>query len=360
MPIDLPAIISRFLTPEIVGRIASALRIDRGIAQTAVNVAVPSLLASFSKVAAQPGGAEKLADAAAQQVGTLEKFAGMLGPGNQSSLIGQGANTLSYLLGGGGQNALVGVITKLTGLGQGTSGPLLAMLAPVVMGSIAQQQGPTRAPDAGKIAGLLASQKDNIAAAMPAGLDRLLAGAGLLDSFERTGAAAGGDAAPAAATAARNVSYMGRNVTGANWLYWLVPAAAIAALLIYVASRPTEPVVTRDTNAMQTVNVGGIDVGKQVTDSISTLRTTLAGITDAASAHAALPKLQEMAAQIDKVSDMAGQLPAEQRKVVSGLVTPEIGSLSQLFDKLLAIPGLSDEFRPVIETLRTKLTMLSA
>jgi hypothetical protein len=172
------------------------------------------------------------------------------------------------------------------------------------------------------------------------------------------GAAASGDAAPVAAPAARDVSYMRRNVTGANWLYWLVPAAAIAALLIYVANRPPEP--TRDTNAMQTVNVGGIDVGKQVTDSISTLRTTLAGITDAASAHAALPKLQQMAAQFDKVSDMAGQLPAEQRKVVSGLVNPEIGSLSGLFDKLLAIPGVSDELRPVIESLRTKLTMLSA
>src|SRR5215472_15157118 len=150
MPIDLPAIISRFLTPEIIGRIASALGIDRGLAQTAVNAAVPSLLAGFSKVAAQPGGAQRLADAATQQVGTLEKFSGILASGNRSSLVGQGSNMLSSLLGGGDQNALAGAISKFTGLGQGTSGPLLAMLAPVVMGSIAQQQGSTGAPDAGK------------------------------------------------------------------------------------------------------------------------------------------------------------------------------------------------------------------
>src|SRR5262249_1417110 len=156
-------IISRFLTPELIGRIASVLGIDRNIAQTAINAAVPSLLAGFSKVAAQPGGAQKLATAATQHVGTLESFAGMLGSGNQSSLGEQGSNMLSSLLGGSGQSALAGAISKFTGLGQSASGPLLGMLAPVVMGSIAQQQGATRTPDPGKIAGLLASQKDNIA-----------------------------------------------------------------------------------------------------------------------------------------------------------------------------------------------------
>jgi len=365
MALNLPDIILRFLTPEMIGRIASALGIDRNIAQTAINAAVPSLLAGFSKVAAQPGGAQKLATAATQHVGTLENFAGTLG-GNQPSLVEQGSNMLSSLLGGRDQSALVGAISKFTGLGQSTSGPLLGMLAPVVMGSIAQQQGATRALDPGKIAGLLASQKDNIASAIPPGLGGLLGGTGLLDSIggvTRTATAATGDAARSATTAARAVTDAGRNFAARgsnNWLYWLVPAAAIAAVLLYAGIRPKEPVVQPATTAMQSVTVAGIDVGKQVTDSISGLRTTLTGITDAASAHAALPKLQQMAAQLDKVNDMAGQLSAEQRRFVSGLVTPAMPSLSQLFDKLLATPGVSDELKPVIETLRTKLTTLSA
>ena len=366
MAIDLPAIISRFLTPELIGRIASALGIDRNIAQTAINAAVPSLLAGFSKVAAQPSGAQKLADAATQHIGTLENFAGTLGAGNQSSLVQQGSNLLSSLLGSRDQNTLVGAISKFAGLGQGTAGGLLGMLAPVVIGSIAQQQGTSRAPDPGKIAGLLASQKDNIASAIPAGLGGLLSGSGLLDSLggaTRMATAATGDAARTTASAARTVTDTGRNVAAATsnkWPWWLIPAAAVAALLAFVLLRPTEPVVQQGTTAMQTATLGGIDVGKQVTDSISGLRTTLAGITDAASAHAALPKLQQTAAQLDKVNDMAGQLPAEQRKLVSGLVTPAMPSLSQLFDKLLAIPGVSDELRPVIETLKTRLTTLSA
>src|SRR5262245_38067149 len=76
------------------------------------------------------------------------------------------------------------------------------MLAPIVMGTIGQQQG-TRSFDAGGIANLLASQKDNIAAALPAGFSNLLGGTGLLDSLggaARTATAAhpaSGDRRPA-------------------------------------------------------------------------------------------------------------------------------------------------------------------
>src|SRR5215831_2180991 len=111
MALNLPDIILRFLTPEMIGRIASVLGIDRNIAQTAVNAIVPSLLAGFSKVAAEPGGAQRLATAATQHVGTLENFASTLGSGNQSSLVEQGSNMLSSLLGGRDQSALVGAIS---------------------------------------------------------------------------------------------------------------------------------------------------------------------------------------------------------------------------------------------------------
>src|SRR5262249_57246934 len=153
------------------------------------------------------------------------------------ALVEQGSNMLSSLLGGRDQSSLAGAIGKFTGLGQGTSGPLLGMLAPVVMGSIAQQQGATRALDPGKIAGLLASQKDNIASAIPAGLGGLLGGTGLLDSLggvTRAASAATGDATRAAATAARTVTDAGRNVAAArptHWLYWVLPAAGLAAPL---------------------------------------------------------------------------------------------------------------------------------
>jgi hypothetical protein len=63
---------------------------------------------------------------------------------------------------------------------------------------------------------------------------------------------------------------------------------------------------------------------------------------DAASAQSALPKLQEVTAQIDKVDGLLGQLSPEQRKVLAGVVNPLLPSLNQLFDKVLAIPGVSE------------------
>jgi hypothetical protein len=111
---------------------------------------------------------------------------------------------------------------------------------------------------------------------------------------------------------------------------------------------------------VQSLNVAGIDLGKQATDGISSLRTALSGITDPASAQAALPKLQLATAQIDKVSGMVGQLSDTQRKTLAGLVTPVMPALNQLFDKVLAIPGVAEIIKPTIDSLKTKLATLTA
>jgi hypothetical protein len=366
MAINLVSLVMQFLTPDMIGRIASALGLDRNNAQTAIGAAVPGLLAGLSGVATQPGGAQKVADAARQQTGALGNFASMLGTGAQSSLVEKGSQMLSSLLGGGDQTALAGAVGKYAGLGQNASGSLLGMLAPVVMGTIAKEQGP-RSLDAGGISSLLASQKDSIVAALPSGFGNMLSGTALLDSLggvARTATAAGSDAARAPATAVRTVGDTGRRAAESspslNWLYWLIPALAILALLIWLFAGPAEQAVQQGATTAQSLTVGGLDVGKQVTDSIANLRTTLGGITDPASAQAALPKLREVAAQIDKVGGVVGQLSAEQRTLLAGLVNPVMPTLNQLFDKVLAIPGVAELLKPTIDALKAKLATLAA
>ena len=362
MAINLVSLIMQFLTPDMIGRIASALGLDRNNTQTAIGAAVPGLLAALCGVATQPEGAPKLADAARQQTGSLGNFASMIGAAGQSSLIEKGSQMLSSLLGGRDQTALAGALGKYAGLGQGASGSLLGMLAPIVMGTIGQQQG-TRSLDAGGIASLLSSQKDNIAAALPSGFANLLGGTGLLNSLggaARTATAAAGQTARVTTSAARDT---GQRATAASlkWLYWLIPLLAILAVLIYLFARPTEQVVVQPgVPTVPSLTVGGLDIRKEVTDSITNMRTTLAGITDAASAQAALPKLREVTTQIDKVDGLVGQLSAEQRKALAGLVNPLMPSLNQLFDKVLAIPGVSEVLKPTIEALRAKLAVLTA
>jgi hypothetical protein len=107
---------------------------------------------------------------------------------------------LLSLVGARNQNTLTEAIATLTGLEQGATGSLLGLLAPIVMGTIAKHQG-TRSLDANGIANLFASQKDNIADALPSGLVSMLSGTGLLNSLSgasRTATTASNEAMRAA------------------------------------------------------------------------------------------------------------------------------------------------------------------
>jgi hypothetical protein len=367
MAINLVSLVMQFLTPDMIGRMATALGFDRNVAQTAIGALVPALLAGFSKIATQPGGAQKLVDTARQQTGTLGNFTNMLGTGGQSSLIEKGSQMLSALLGGEDQNSLAQAVAKFAGLSHDRASSLLGMVAPVVLGTIGQQRQQGRSLDASGITDLLASQKDNIAAALPTGLSSLLGGTGLLDALggaARTATTAGSEAARVANSATRTVVDTARRAAGTaaprNWLYWLIPIAAIVALLIYFFGRQAEQVVQQGVTPAQSLMVGGLDIGKQATDSITNLRTTLNGVTDIASAQAALPKLRDVTMQIDKVDGLIGQLSPEQRKTLAGMVNPLISALNGLFDKVLAIPGVAGVLKPTIDVLRDRLAALTA
>ena len=366
MAANLVSFVMQFLTPDMIGRIAGALGLDRNKVESAISSAVPALLAAFNNVVTQPGGAQKLADAARQQTGSLGSFANMLAAGGQSSF--QASQVLSSLVGNQNQNALTEAIAKFTGLGQGATGSLLGMLAPIVMGIIGKHQGATGGLDAKGIANLFASQKDNIAAALPSGLGSLLNGTGMLNSLgsaARTATAASNEAIREA-SATRLVDAARRRgadeaPASSNWLYWLLPLAAAAALLIYFAVRPTQEVAEQGVSKVQNaVAVETPNLGKQITDNITSLRTTLDGVTDVASAKAALSKVQEVATQIDKTGVEVGQLSADQRKLVAGLINPLMPAFNQLCDKVLAIPGVAEVLKPSVDAVKAKLTTLIA
>ena len=358
MATNIVSLVMQFLTPDMIGRVATALGFDRNKIQSAIDAAVPGLLAAFNDVSTQLGGAQKLADTAKQQVGSLGNFAGVLAAGGQSSLLEKGSQMLSSLVGGQNQNMLTDVISRFTGLGQSRSGSLLGMLAPVVMGTITHHLGTTGGLDANGIANFFASQRNNIAAAMPAGLGNMLSGTGMLNSL--------GDAAQMATSAgtARTMDQTGRRAAAAaestsyNWLYWLLPLAAAAVLLIYFAARPNDQNASQGMN--QTMAVSGGDIGKQLTNNIANVRTTLNGVTDVASAQAALPKLQEATAQIDQTRNQAAQLSADQRKQLASLVDPMMPAFNQLCERVLAIPGVAQVLKPSVDSLKAKITAIVA
>jgi hypothetical protein len=370
MATNLVSYMMQFLTPDMIGRIAGALGLNRNDAQSGVTAVVPALLAAFSGLADKPGGAQSLVNTVKQQSGVLDNFASMIGGNNLSSFIERGSSLLTSLLGSHDQSALTGAVARFAGLGQNKASSLLGMLAPVVMGLIGRQIG-TRGVDIGSLTSLLASQKEQIAQALPNGLGELL---------DRTGLSSGLESARRATTAAapgqftqytpppRERERADRDATFGipNWAYWALPLLALSGLLWYLLGRPAqheqvaqEPAPPVQQSQSQSVTVGGVDIKNTIGDSLTDLRTSLQGITDVASARAALPKLEAARTQIDKVSNLVGQLTPDQRKVVAAVIAPAMPAINRLTDKVLEIPGVGDVLRPTIDPVKTKLADLS-
>ena len=368
MATNLVSYAMQFLTPDVVGRIAGALGLNRSDTQSGVSAVVPALLAAFSGLADKPGGAQSLVNTIKQQSGVLDNFATMISGNNQSSFIERGSSLLTSLLGSHDQSVLTGAVARFTGLGQNKSGSLLGMLTPVVMGLIGRQIG-ARGVDVGSLTGLLASQREQIAQAMPAGMGELLDRTGLSTGLEslRSAAAQASRTTTAGGPFAQYTSPAARTPRGTtlgipDWAYWALPIIVLGGLLWYLLGKPPpQEQATRQPAppAQQSVVVGGVDVKNTLGDSLSDLRTSLEGVTDVQSATAALPKLEAAKTQIDKVSSLLGQLTPDQRKVVAGVVVPAMPTINRLTDRVLEIPGVGDVLRPTIDPVKTKLVELS-
>ncbi|NLS05813.1 DUF937 domain-containing protein [Rhizobium sp. P32RR-XVIII] len=362
MASNLVSSIMQLLTPDLIGRLAGALGLDAAKTQRAIAAAVPALLAGLGGIAAQSGGAQKIADAARQQGGALGNLAGMLTPNGQTSLGQTGSQILSSLFGAGDSGALANAVGSYAGLDKNASSSLLGMLAPIVMGGVAQQGGNDLS--ANGVASLLASQKDNIVSALPSGVSDMLGGTGLLSALGGSMRTATGQAAGRAAATASSVSNVSQRTASASaprrWLYWFIAALVILAALYYIFARPTEQTVPQSAVPTPNLTVGDIDVGKQLTDTLTNLQAAVTGITDAPSAQAALPKLQAAEGEIDKVAATIGQLSAEQKTALAGMLKPMMSTLNGLFDKILTIPGVSDVLKPTVDSLRAKLATLPA
>jgi sporulation protein YlmC with PRC-barrel domain len=243
---NLVSAISRFLTPDLIGKMASVSGLDRGTTQSAVGACVPAILSSLADLAAKPGGARQLADSIAEQPsGMLSNLAQTLGTGSLSAEKGSGM--LSSLLGGGVLNTLVSTLSRFVGVGEGSTRTLMGLLAPVVLGVLGREQR-AAGLETGGLARMLMGQKDQIAAAMPVGLSDLLSSRVRME---------GGDARPETRTYDEGRRYEPERETAHrasttaspgvrrpvetretasdwSWAYWALPLLALGGLLWYL------------------------------------------------------------------------------------------------------------------------------
>jgi hypothetical protein len=356
------------LTPGVIQQLSSALGLNPDKVGSLVRAAVPALLAAFAGLARSPGGREKLATAVkVQDAGLLDNLGSLLGS-DQAGLSRRGSSMLGDVLGASGRDALTGAIAKQGGIAGDKAGSLLGILGPAVMGVLGQQQRAGGLDGAG-LANLLAGQKDAIARAISPDLAKSLAGTGLLDAVADKLQGVSGAAATAAGSAARARSggaaaassmVASRARSGMpRWLYWVIAAIVVLGLGYWLLGPGGAPVVDEAAQKAQQLVVGGVDIGKQVTGAIGNATAALESVTDAASAETALPKLNDVVAEIDKVTAAAGQLPAEGKAALAAVVSGVLPAINALIDKVLAIDGVGDVLRPVLEPLKARLAALA-
>lgn len=369
---NLVSLIMQFLAPAIINKMAGGLGINQGLAGKAIAAALPAILAALTGSASKPGGAAALAGLLGKQdTGLLGNFANMLGGSAQQGLVDNGASALSSLLGGGSTNAIASAVGKFAGVSEGQGKSLLGMLAPVVLGTLANQQK-TQGLDAGGLASLLNGQKGNIAAAMPAGFSDLLKGSGVLDSINAELPKAGAERRTQAP-----IDLEPSAPAGGGILKYLLPLAAAAALLYalsgYGCNRQPEMKPTAPTPAVEkpavpaaqekatapSVAVPGAELTTNATKTLQELMATLGGVKDEATAKSSLSKLQDLAGQIDKLKGTAMGLPADARHPLVVMISGMMPGLAASIDKALAIPGVGAVLKPVLDQIAGSLGVIA-
>lgn len=377
MATNLVSSVMQFLTPDIVARIARTLGIDPDVAQKVVSGAVPAILASFAGLAAKPGGAQQLSETVQQQrPDMLSQITSVIGGPDQKAITDTGSGLLSTLLGGSGLNGLVSAISGFAGINQSASKSALGLVAPMVLGVLGQQQR-SGGLDANGLANLLTSQRDQITAAMPSGLADIMGARGMLDALDgslRRGADTASAAAARmagamgdAARGARPDSYRAaRNSLTASWPLWILGLLVLAGLGWYFfgdheqrLAEQTRGLMNKATEDVATNTPNAAAVSADLTSSVDTLRTTLQGITDPASARAALPKLQQATEQLDRINSLVAKLPPSSRKELASLVEASMPTLNRLCDRTLSNPQIAGLAKPTIDALRAKLQTLA-
>ncbi len=379
MAANLMSVVMQFLTPDMMAKIASCLGIDRSIAQKAIGGAVPALLSGLADVASTPQGTRQLGNVLSQQPpGSLESLKSLVGGSSSGPNIiaDTGLNLLSGLFGGTTTDTMAQAIGKFAGIGEGSGKSLLGMLGPVVLGALSQHQRSTGL-DAGGLASLLGSQKNQLMAAIPSGLADQLSAAGLIDKTEgamRSGAAAASaaeDRVFSSVDRTPSESRLTSRAAPSQWPYWILGLAVLGALAWYGFGRPrdnavaelprpaaTQPSTTTVGMAPADLSVGGKNLASEVNASVGTLKSVLPGITDSASAQAALPKIQAATAQLNEVGALSTKLTPEAKSALAKMITASMPAINQMCDKVLATPGGSIA-KPVIDELRGRLDTLS-
>jgi outer membrane protein OmpA-like peptidoglycan-associated protein len=245
-------------TKELIGKAASSLGESESSVSKAVTASIPALLSSFMSSSSSDGGSNLLNIAKqAASSGVLDNLGGLFSSG--SSNTNMGANLLTSLLGGNKLGGLTSLISGFSGMKQNNVSSLLGSIAPIALGFLGKHAISNNL-SAGGILSWLTSQKSQISAAVPSGLN-------LSSVF---------DGASSVVNSAANEAGKAAN----NWLMPLLLGLLALGLGWYFmkgCNKGADVVAPVVDSASQTVN-NAVDTAKKVvTEAFENMKVKLAG-----------------------------------------------------------------------------------
>lgn len=157
----------------VLNSVTNQLGVDRNQATTAINAAIPVILGGLGRNAQTQEGAAGIDSALNKHTGSLLDNLGVL-DSNPDEIVADGNGILGHIFGGQKQDVEAGISQK-SGISIQKIGPLIAMLAPVVMAYLGRQRQ-QQAPNSG-IGGLT----DILGQLAGGGASRNTGGGGLMD-----------------------------------------------------------------------------------------------------------------------------------------------------------------------------------
>jgi hypothetical protein len=350
--------------------ISSQLGLSQDQTQRATSATIPTLLAGLTHVASTPHGAEQLSDAISRQdPGMVDNISNTLSSqGGQMAEHGQGI--LSSLMGSGAGTMLGSTLSRFTGVGEGATGKLIGLCAPLVLGVLGKQQR-SMGLGASGLGNFLTGQKDNIRAAMPAGLDSMLSNVPGFSQFFAARPTAATTATTTATTTAeadyarpraettRQIHEPAMTKSSASkWAIPLLLAIAVLGGLMYVNRHRHEEGVG-GTGSERTV-VRGRDTSF-VSDSSRLVRqatSVLSGVKDTATAQAAVPKLKTINDGLTRLRSDSSQPPGATRSTAQDALKPALEKYQATAQQALNVPGAGDILRPHVDQLTSNINSL--
>jgi hypothetical protein len=373
MPANLVEFLTDQMGPQLVGPVAQLLIVGEDEARKAVHIAIPAVLAGFAQLATTPHGATILS-VAAEQTCTIDVEPDKArGP---HLLAQNGLEALRSLLGRGMLDSLASALGKIVGLNVRGGLLLVGAVAPATLAYLRQQRS---AVDQGArdLAKLFSEQRANITAAVPADIAQLMESSGSKGGSVVTAPAGGIDydkiarsGGSSVMTVAKRVGATGGQTDGGLSLIQAMGLLVAGVLIVGVsqymfgsrmpAAVQNSPVITEPAaTPLASLTIDNVDLGAELGSGIVRLGQTLVGVTDVASAKAALPALKAISASFNKVDGLVGRLPPSGQARLADLTARAMAILQAETNKACTIPGVADVLKPVLDPLMTSIARLA-